>query len=79
VPRTVIFAGKAAPGYFRAKLIIQLINDVADIVNNDRLSVIVSRSCSSQLRCQHRRDIIRAADLSEQIPPPARKPQARAT
>ena len=32
-PRTVIFAGKAAPGYWMAKLIIRLINDVAGIVN----------------------------------------------
>jgi len=36
VPRTYVFAGKAAPGYFAAKQIIRLINDVGHIVNGDR-------------------------------------------
>ena len=35
VPRTHIFAGKAAPGYWMAKLIIKLINNIASVVNHD--------------------------------------------
>ena len=68
VPRTVIIAGKAAPGYAMAKLIIRLINDVADIVNNDqqicdrlKLVFIPNYDVSNAER------IVPAADLSEQI------------
>jgi starch phosphorylase len=67
-PRTMIFGGKAAPGYAMAKLIIRLIVGIADIVNMDpamdgRLRVVFLPNFSVKLGQR----IYPAVDLSEQI------------
>jgi starch phosphorylase len=68
VPRVKIFAGKAAASYDRAKMIIKLANDIAQVVNSDpdvagRLTVVFAPNYGATLAER----IMPAADLSEQI------------
>ena len=67
-PRTVIFGGKAAPGYYMAKLIIRFLNGIAETVNADpdmegRLRVVFLADYNVKLGER----VYPAADLSEQI------------
>jgi len=68
LPRTFIFGGKAAPGYYMAKLIIKFVNSLADVVNKDktidgRMKVVFLENYRVSLA----EKIFPASELSEQI------------
>jgi len=67
-PRTVVFAGKAAPGYFMAKLIIKLVNSVAETVNGDpEVRGLLKVVFLPDFNVKNGQPVYPAADLSEQI------------
>jgi len=67
-PRTFIFAGKAAPGYFMAKLIIKLINSIGEVINQDpQINGTLRVAFMPDFNVKNAQRLYPAADLSEQI------------
>lgn len=67
VPRSFIFGAKAAPGYRQAKLIIRLINGIAEVVNAEASKTGISVAFIPNYRVSLAERIIPAADVSQQI------------